>query len=903
MRGEALNESVASVQSVHPRTVCLIALPGTDEACRVRLREALSDQFASVTEGFDNAAGADIVVGLLPEGDSGREGPESAALGDLADRLVPVVIGTAPSRLLADRSQVVQPVGAESAVARRVSALARLGGRSLVEVNELTAAARRWQDNGGRASDLLGAADSREAPALVAKAAQAGIADLDLLSRFAKASTDRARRSARRRRTISLGVAAALVIVSAVSLGQKLSADQAAAEARDKAATARANRLSGELMEMLNNKPDPDVAWALAEAALTSKVNAQSARAAQQVRAAIPTHRSIALDNVPTAVSGAQTGVFAVTFVDRTAQIRDRDGAVIREAPDSPIAVLTQDGSRLALIGNRALVNSDAGRGVPVGKDQILPTPGAVLAAAWVGTELWGLTPSGVFQLGALTPEPKLSQALPHWLGTLHGLSSAQAAPVVAVVGSGGMAVLSSADGRLLYSQRATDLADAVLTADGTAVYLHTRQASTSVVNLKSDQPRPSSAVAAFRVFAAGPVMLESALPGALCAATPPEPGASGCVNAHSGTVTGAASLGSDRFVSVGTDRYARIWSGLNAARYPFTSVNGSTYAGLGGNQAQERASRRSQIEVDPTSGRVATFTYEIGTVSILSSDLSPIGSVFLGLPISTRMVLSPGGSYLATSRASGLGSPARTAVWDFRGTGQIPTLWAVEAGNGRTESQLAVSPDGQVAVSASPTTVAAWRNGELILNTRVGSRPVGIVFGATGPVVYLADGSVVSTDESAAGLSEPALAVTGGNADSGSPHTAWVSSDRRLMESVGGIARQIVPLPAGLPVYALKYSPSLRRLAIFADREAMVVDCSTGTVLYDAAADAEVATIQDVAFPSEDRIASIEHSGGLRVTDLIEPDELLSLLRAGEPRPLSDTEQAAYQLTEDGRR
>jgi hypothetical protein len=257
------------VVSISAGTGARVALAAVGDAAvwEAQLSQALA---VTGTALVGPAEPGDLTVVLLPPGQASDDAAAELAGLQLADPIIPVVIGPAASSLLGDRSQLVRPPTALGDVAERISALARLGGADLVEVNDLVSAARRWVANGRQPADLLGAVRTPEALSLAALAGSVDHADAPLAAEFAGASAGHQARQRRGRRRIVIATAAVLSLAIVAALAMKVVADRAAADARRQAAVATSNRLTGVVTQMLRSNPDPDLPWLLAGRAVSA---------------------------------------------------------------------------------------------------------------------------------------------------------------------------------------------------------------------------------------------------------------------------------------------------------------------------------------------------------------------------------------------------------------------------------------------------------------------------------------------------------------------------------------------------------------------------------------------------------------------------------------------------------
>lgn len=884
---------------MNPRVVVL-AGPHVGDDHAALLRDALAAAGTAVLDDVDAATGDDLVVVLLPPQDG--EADDDADLHHLdrfGDRLIPVVFGPHASGLYADRSQIVRPVGAEAEVAQRIAQLARLGGKSLVAVNQLSGRARLWDAGGRRPSDLLGPQDSATAPTLVTVARHADHRDTDLLANFVRASATRQSRLRWFRRAVVAVVAVVLVAAIAVSLNQKARADKAADDARSKAAIAQADRLSGLVDGMLRSKPDPDLAWLLADAALSADVNPRSVRAAQLVRAAIPEHRSIPLDGIPVALAGSKSGRFAVAYNDGTVDVRTPDGSVVRSAAvggTRAVVALSADGGGVALAGKTLRINTSGASGFPAADDRVVPLDEPAVAASWIGSDLWVVSAHAVASVSANGVVADPIPDLPGWLGTLKDLAVTPDGNRIAVVGSGGVWVADRPKMTAVYQSKATGDRHVVLSDGGATMYLlRNNDGAQGVVSVTLNDKDQSERIvgAALGIFDGGRLVLATGSSDSLCPIVPPASAWSACLTAHQGTVTAAVAIGDAGVVSVGTDRFLRIWKDLGAPGYPTPRMNAAGYLEIGHDSPQERISVRSRVTFDPATGSVWTLSYPVGQVTELSADLRPIRTWFVVLPATAALQLSNGGAFLSVHNGT------RAVVYRLRHDAPPELAWKGTASQSTLRSLEALSSDGRVLVSASEDRTIVWRDGSLVHDAVGSGTPIGVTFGsADGVTVHFADGraDLIGADVPRA-IGERILAVTAAVDGAAKEHVAWVTADRRLMESIDGSPRQIAILPAGLAVYSLSYSPDLTKILVVADDEAMVIQTLDGTTLLDTLSVAKKATIQDVAYLGEDRAVTVEHSGGVRLVNLLKPGPLADDLRTGTPRELSQSERSQYRV------
>ncbi len=460
--------------------------------------------------------------------------------------------------------------------------------------------------------------------------------------------------------------------------------------------------------------------------------------------------------------------------------------------------------------------------------------------------------------------------------------------------------------GTVRFAKRSTTLHNAVLSTDAAVLYLHDRSLRVTTVKLAADKPTENGARSvSLLVRRLGDVIVTSVQTGQLCPVTPPATMATGCPTAHTGSVYDAAAVGPNGYVSVGQDGFLRLWETLNSPSYPWPTVNAADSPLFAGTSTpKDRASRRSRIEFDRDSNELHTLTEPMGMFISMTPEFQPRWRLFLGIPLGgSWWALAPGGRYLGRMQdnSSTRGGQTKASVLDLGASipaGVSRLSWSAPAVK-QLRATAAVSADGQDLVSAAPRSAYAWRNGARTFGHASPGDPVGTVFGPAGPRVYFSNGHWLDSSNEIHDFESPLLAITGAVGEDGQEHLAWVTHERTLMESVGGRTRKVATLPAGLPVYALKYSDRLSRIALFADQEAAVLRLTDGVLLYASRDATERGTVQDVAFLTEDRMVSIENSGGLRPVDLLTPEALTDELRGRQPRQLDADERAVFGLTE----
>lgn len=484
----------------------VLALGSVPDGIAARVRDGLTDQGAEVSDGAGGRL--DAIALILPPGKVSEPEPDLAALGVDAQRVIPVVVGSQGSSWFGTLSQIIRPEQQLDETVRRVAQLAVLGGPDLVEVNALSSAARTWNADGRSTSDLLTFDRAELALPLVSKASRAGHPQADLLNEYVLASSTHGAKLQRRRNHIVRIVAVVLVSAIIVALSQTAAAHKAAQEARRQTSVAVSSRLSGLVSEMLPNKPDPDLAWILAGRALAEDPSPESLYVARLVRDAIPPHRSIRLDQVPSEMATSASGRIAILNEDHSVDLRDADGELLRQlAPNEDwqtIALSNEQGSLLVVGGLQILINEAGIEGYPESADRFVEAADLVVDALWLGNSPVLVTENGLLAVdrqGASQAEIQPPDAV----GGLRGADVTPDGDRIVVWGDGGV-WFADRDGGNVATVRQDDVVKVVLAEDGSAGYLSMANFGLCVVKFPDDaKPTITSMVSStYKLFRPG---------------------------------------------------------------------------------------------------------------------------------------------------------------------------------------------------------------------------------------------------------------------------------------------------------------------------------------------------------------------------------------------------------------
>lgn len=862
-----------------------------------RVRDGLAKLGVDV---LDDAGGkADAIVLILPSGEVAEPEPDLAVFGVDADRVIPVVFGNQASSWFESLSQIVRSEQQLDETVRLVARLAVLGGADLVEVNALSSAAQVWDADGRPTSDLLAYDQAELALPLASKANQAGDPRADLLNEYFLASSTHGAKVQRRRNHIVRIIAVILASAIIVALIQTVAAHRAANEARRQTSVAVSSRLSGTVSEMLSNKPDPDLAWMLAGRALAEDPSPEAMHVARLVRDAIPPHRSIKLDQAPLKMSTSPAGRIAILNEDRSVDLRNADGDLLRHLPPNEdwqvVALSNETGSLIVSNGTRVLVNEAGPDGYPESSDRFAETSDTVVDALWLGSSLLLVTEDGLLAVerqGVAEAEIQPSDAI----GRLRGADATPDGERIVVWGDNG-AWFANQDGEDIATVKQDDVVGVVLAEDGSAGYVLAANFGLRVAKFPKDEaPSVTSMIDTVRgIFRAGPYILESPLKESICPATPPATGAARCFTAHRGQVVGAGSLGADLGVATaGTDRYLRIWSDLNAGSYALPETNGSSQQLLllRGNESFWR-STRSRLECRALDEGCWAFTGRINSMALVDDTMVGDRWVQTGSSDFIRSVLAPDGRYL--SMHNGLNSGV--TAWILTREEPPRKVWETTVKFISPTSLQALAPDASVHVAASAKMVAFVRADEEphITNGATGD-PVGIVFGnPDGATVYFDDGSVVHDGEGdpiVPGVPVRAVAGNAGIAD----RLWWITVDNELRMSDQGRFKTIAPLTLDSHPMALRPSEDGEYVAVFSPEVTLVIRVADGTTMYASASETDLGIVQDVAF-REGALWTIDHSGAIRIVELMDDARFANQFYSEQPRHLLSEEATLFQI------
>jgi hypothetical protein len=623
--------------------------------------------------------------------------------------------------------------------------------------NELQLRAERYA--AGHTAELLSGGEVGEADRTIARRPRELLPEVPALVRgLVEASRHRGRRRFALAATVVAVTGTLLGGATVVALVQRSEARMAEAEARSSERRATAGRFSRTAERYLNADPDIPVLLAREAYALDpSQANRHTLLAAIDH---VPPHRSLRLVRTPARLAVARTGTILVSASDGSIELLNvhspkRIGRIPREpgASAPAVAALSPDGRWLAVARRSGFVElrSTARPGhvmrvVRTGRATRRPidmiwTESAGVVTAWSG--------------GGLTMHPPTRRtgrqvAVPG-LASIDALAANRAGRMLAILDRDRVVLLSGAGlrrcGTLSLPSEPGDigLSDEggwllVASLDGVSRSVRVPRGCRSSSN-PAAQPAiwpgasPATALAAIRDGAALGTPL-----GQVVVQHPDAPYPARRFRAHSGRIA-AMALAAGRLVTVGVDRWLRIW------RLPEPLVGyptgGAADPGLSDAYVldNQRWGRRSRVDLDVHGKRLLVAVYARGEVAQADADAPNAGThqMFFGEASAATWATSHGCRVLVLP----LGGGARL----FDCTGARPReVWTLTSED--THPQVvagAVSPNGRYVAVSDGDVVRVVDTATEIGHTAVIRGVAGMTFRGDGGLVLVdSSGEVV---------------------------------------------------------------------------------------------------------------------------------------------------------------
>lgn len=842
--------------------------------------------------------------------------------------VVPVSFLPGAAPVFEDLSQtLVRKIGPAEA-ARQIELTVQHGGGILVGWQRLADQAIKWRDE---SAGLLRAPD-------IAAALAIAHSDTALSSPHRRVVLDYVRTSevaATKRRRLWSGVvstaALLLAIVLIIAVTQAFSARRAQLAADLAANRADADRLSRAAISLIDADPDlPSIlaaaAYDLAETDLANEARAGAA-------AKTWPHTSVPIDYQPQTITGARdVERFAVSEADQPVvhvQRIDGDGSVAEIARievettkgHQVKGFLSPDGSRLA--------TTEAAPGTLRLFDAVSGTPAK---SGWVtgDDQLFGWLTNDRLLVGR--GDRLLSMGLDGGAEIVLTALSGQVVDEAGISRNGRFVVAGTAESLIRVDlhrelpDRTAAVADAwevAVNDSGTLAVAATNPLATTV-DFAADPPEVSELGSFFGssvAFLADQLVVSGQRDGVFAFFARDEHRAEwlepATMRAHLAGSVRPATAGGTRLVTLGNDRYLRVWNiAEDAGARSYLSM--ASQAGISQASAREiapRLSARNQIRF--ATPQDVVLAGRAGYATVLAADsLDEIEppqrrrqreagrcSDCAGIPgyfssLESELLLSRNGRFLAAvgSKVVWISEHSSQSHY-FDGPGQAKITATPPRATARGgEGVGAVADDGSVVLVADDSVVASLPAGGSMIDHeyREQRKPVGLFAGAPASLVVTADGYTRDATGTEQRLTLPAGTELAACELPALTDYLCVTTAGALLRITGTASTEIGAVGDGLRPFALRLSADQRRVAVLGRTGLSIVDLDSGTRQRVANRLPE-RMITDVAFsPEDDRILAVRTDGTAIVVD-----------RPGTtapPRALTEAETRRFAVPSGGR-
>ncbi len=883
----------------------------------------------SLTSAAGSGTGALTLVVLLDNAlESSIPESEVRKLGRHYRDIVPVSVTSAgASEYLAELSHTILADTTPDAAADLIASIVTVGGQRIVEWNRLVDRARGWADQPDAALLMNEADSSTAAIALADPPSFADEQSLDLTRRYVNASSVAVTR--RRRRTIAVlsTIAFLLVVLLVLAITGTFTANDSRVRANDERNIAQADGLADLSMRLID--ADPDLPSILIQQAAGIKTTERVLAAANTIETSTWPHRSVKVGATPEILTGASAAhrVAVVTSQPLQLLVFDTDtGHVVAQLhPHWPLeekrsVVLSSDGTRVATKARGADVEilDLNGHAVTVPGSADL---GSVLG--WVDTNTLAVVrPDGLVAVPISGGPPQVLMSVTAG-ETVRGFARTPNGSAVAAITR---EALYLSHGTSPPTRVAIDGAmDVAISPSGDAVGVAAFPAS-RVFRLRPGSepgfvvPRAN----ATRVESTGAdTFVFGTRDGDLVQAHSGDSSTLKVVHAQPGISLRLAAAGSGQLATTGSDGYLRVWSpGVSGMGTETPLMFGAPHdmreAVFAHSSATPtmRESSRNLISVASGGSRATAiaqpnymWTVDVSTGKPVRTDRPMF---FGGLDADTS--LSPKGTAAAIvgakrSSTGKLGPDGRLSKGSlFEGKSLLMSI----AGTG--DGLMAVSDDATTIAMADATHLNCWST---VTDSKVQNdksfhegRSVASVAARTkdGSARCVAltvdgyfrtqDGREERVDEELTqriddGSTQIAAAAIGSDGDS----AIAVTDTGDVYTLSGRDAQRIGGVGEGLKPFAVRVSPSGKRLAVIGEGATVIVDVDSGTTIQRIVGRGD-SFLSDVAFVDENKGQLIAITS-LGAAQLITLDGRCGTALCGisSPRPLTDDERAAYSL------
>lgn len=789
--------------------------------------------------------------------------------------------------------------------ARRIAAIARFGGRRIVDWHTLVDRARAWRttEDGQK---LLGQNELTQALVLFQSLGTANAGPADEVRRFLDASSGTLER--RRRRSLSVASITAVVMVVALVVAsvQAVSARTAQDRADRANAISTADRLSRTAVTL--KEGDPDLPSMLVERA-SSLASTDAVRTATvEVAASTWPHTSISLGFAPTMLTASAESKRVVVTSHSDLSIRVIDADTLAEvsrldccenSDDQPIrGFLDGSGERLAVASpgeNRAFV-VPADRPDQPGVAIESWKPDDVLLGWWNDSELLIGRAGAVLAVGIDSGRESAILSMPSETN-IRAIGRSPDQRFLAVTNTDAIILFDTSSMTVVRIFEETEVT--ALAVNDAGDYIYGSRFPTGIAISVGEDPADdtvgeSELTTVSGVSMGGDYMIAGARSQGMLALIGRGQSPLASVRAHRSDDVRIARLSDGRVISVAYDGFLRVWQAPDEARVgkpmPFgLSDQRATFASTAGVEISPLESSRNQVRfVD--SERVTVSMLPGYTWILDAGVLEPPDrrNAFSGL--NTESFFSRNGRILATVASKYV----RIYEWD-----DAIEYWSAESKaevvgtpppmrvDGTGTGTASVSDSGQTITIADEYVVSNWSmdTGTTTAHTfsEPGS-PIGLFSVDTGVSYALtangqvrgSDGSEVPLSIKLESLSSPIVAAEVSSFDS----FTIVTEDGRVLraDGTGGIAE--FDVVQGVEPFAVRESSTGATVAVLGTKALTVLDSRTGAIRYQEAAIGK-SYLTDIAIDDESgRAIGVSVIASVRGIDLDAPS-----LTVGAPR------------------
>ncbi|WP_209448970.1 WD40 repeat domain-containing protein [Rhodococcus qingshengii] len=834
--------------------------------------------------------------------------------------VVPVSYFPSEAPVLQDLNHnLIRQVGTDES-ARRIAAIARFGGRRIVQWNALVDRAQAWKSSADE-QKLLDSNELTQALLLLQGSTSIELGpNRELTGSYIEASAKRLKKRRRTRGTAASAATIVLIVALVAAVLQWSDARNARIRADEANAISTADRLSGTAIALKDG--DPDLPSLLVERA-SSLADTDAVRSATtEVAGSTWPHTSMSLDFSPTMITSSygSNRVAVVSSDDLSIRVIDTDTfaevsrlSCCRNSDDQPLRAFLDDS------GDRLLVSSPG-----EGRAFVTPTTAPDSDQASVPNldtddVLLGWWNSDHLLIGragdVLTVDPESGAT-----ATVLSMPTDSAIRAIGRSPDRKFLTVTNQDSIVLFDVENNILVRTfdeksvtALSINNAGDFLYGSRYPTGVAisigETPEDDETSSNDYTSVSAQSVGDDYVVSGSNGgglAVIGRGMDYPLAQ--VRAHRSDGVRMASASDGRLATVSYDGYLRLWEIPDERRMgtplPFGLHDQSiTFADTAGVDIPPRASSRNQIRVSAEGMLAATMLP--GYAWILDSETlaSTRNPYFSGL--NTETFVSRNGRFISTVTSKGVSVAEYSndeQFWDpdtFKKVpGDPPKMSVAGTGTGIA----AVSDDGHTVTIADEYQVSAWSMRSEAIDGHAFSDPRTPIalFAAESGIGYALNeqGGVRGSDGTESSLitafTELESPIAGADITSTDSYTVVTKGGTVLQQSPGRDIRRF-DVSSGLDPFTVRISPAGNLIAILGRNGLVVIDTEAGSVRFREAA-AGAAYVSDIVlYDNDNEATAVTALGSVRTIDLDKSTPAIT-----SPRPPTLEEAASLRLEVD---